>query len=200
MKNSLKNITGIILAGGKSSRMGTEKGLVKVKGKRLIDHAFDTISKVSNQTIIISNQKYYNGMGVYVFSDVYKGKGPAGGIHTGLSHSSTKWNVIVACDMPNLSFEVLLYLLSHLDDDYDAIVPIFHNNKQPLCALYNRSCLGKLEHFILKGELKMMDILSEIKIKVINITEDLEIYSPYLFGNVNTIEDVSFVNNMTNEG
>ena len=199
MKTDKYNITGIVLAGGKSTRMGSEKGLVKVKGKRLIDHSIDSLSSVCSKTIIISNQEHYNEMGVFVHSDVYMDKGPAGGVHAGLFHSTTKWNLVMACDMPNLSSKVLSHICSFIQDDYDACVPVLNSNKQPLCALYNRSCLEKLEHFVLNGELTMMNILSKIKIKVININEDLEIYSPYLFENVNSLEDVSFVNNLVDE-
>src|SRR4051812_31899843 len=106
-------ITGIILAGGKSSRMGYDKGLAVLNGSKMIDQVYASLKKVVDKVIIVSNTDSYNYLNVPVYQDLYKDKGPIGGIYTGLSHSTTEKNIIVACDMPFVT-EAFLKQLSEL--------------------------------------------------------------------------------------
>ena len=104
-------ITGVILAGGKSSRMGTDKGLLELNGKPLIQYAIDTLKSIGLEIIIISNNSDYEQFGFPVYPDIIPDKGPIGGVYTALSYSSTEKNLIVSCDTPFLSKKLLNYLI-----------------------------------------------------------------------------------------
>src|ERR1035437_7677768 len=94
------NLNGYILAGGKSSRMGTDKGLLVFNKKTIIQHVIAQLKPVVKEVIIVSNNRDYEKFGVKVIADIIKNIGPAGGIHAALSHSNTNHNFIVSCDMP----------------------------------------------------------------------------------------------------
>ena len=193
MKPELNQITSIILAGGKSSRMGQDKGFLGLEGKPMIQYGIETAQRLSNHIVVIANNKSYHSLGVPVFPDVYINKGPLGGIHSGLTHSKTDWNWVIGCDMPQINTGIVKYLLNHLGK-HQIVVPLWKGMAQPLCALYNKDCVDELESCIKKGELKMSHVLSTLKVKFINITEDLDFYSPFLFTNLNDQQDVDLFN------
>ena len=198
MKPKLNQITSIILAGGESTRMGQDKGFLGLEGKPMIQYGIDTAKCLSNHIIVIANNKSYHCLGVPVFPDVYIEKGPLGGIHSGLTHSNTDWNWVIGCDMPQINTGLAKYLFNHLDK-HQIIVPLWEGKPQPLCALYNKNCVNDLESCIKKGELKMSDVLSTLKVNFINITKDLEFYSPLLFTNLNDQQDVDLFNTNKHE-
>ena len=105
--SSIKNITGVILAGGKSSRMGTDKGVLELNGKKIIEHIIYSIKPVVDEIIIISNSNNYDYLGFKVYSDIIKERGPLAGIHTALTHTTTERNLIVSCDIPFINSELL---------------------------------------------------------------------------------------------
>ena len=98
--------TAIILAGGKSSRMGSDKGLVLLNGKPMISYIIEILKKMQIPIIIISNNENYKQFGLPVFADIIKEKGPLGGIYTGLKNSKTESNIIVSCDVPFYQIEL----------------------------------------------------------------------------------------------
>ena len=104
--------TGIILAGGKSSRMGEDKGLVLLNGKPMIQYVIEALKEVVSDIIIISNNASYNKFRVPVYSDIIKDKGPVGGIYTGLYHSTTELNFCISCDVPMISSDFIFWLLN----------------------------------------------------------------------------------------
>ena len=183
----------IILAGGKSSRMGQDKGLMLFNGQALVEHIIGIAKQLSNKIIIISNQKKYNKFGIPVFEDIYKEKGPVGGIHSGLYYSKTENNLVVGCDMPYLSSKLLNHLLINIKPGFDAIVPRFNNLPEPLCAVYFKSCTKKLEECIESGQLKMMDIIRLWNTNYVDITSDLNFFSTYLFTNLNTQQELEIL-------
>jgi len=188
----MKKVTTAILAGGKSSRMGSDKGLAEFDGQPLINSVLKVVDDITGNIIIISNQEGYEDLGYPVFEDIHKNKGPAGGIHSALTHSDCDYNLVLACDMPNVNADLIRYLITHNDDDsnFDAYVPRYEENIEPLCTIYSKSCLHQIEVCIKENDLKMMDILKKLKTKYIEITSDLDFYSPSLFENVNTKQDL----------
>ena len=198
MKPNLNQITSIIVAGGKSTRMGQDKGLLDLEGKPMIQYGIETAKCLSDHIIVIASNKSYHCLGVPVFPDVYIDKGPLGGIHSGLTHSKTDWNWVIGCDMPQINTGIVKYLFNHLDK-HQIIVPLWKGKPQPLCALYNKNCVDALEYCIKKGKLKMSDVLSTLNVKFINITKGLEFYSPLLFTNLNDQQDVDLFNTNNHE-
>lgn len=124
--------TGIILAGGHSSRMGENKALLKIGGRTVIERIADQLASVSAEMIIVANnQEDYQFLGLPMVSDHWKGKGPLAGIHAGLLASNTQNNLIVACDMPFISVELGKILLKELDVR-QAAVPEIKGRLHPL--------------------------------------------------------------------
>ncbi len=115
--NSKEKITAIILSGGKSTRMGTEKGLTKLNGKFLIEHIVDVVKKVTDEIIIVANSSDYDVFGYKVFSDINKNCGQMGGIYTGLYYSKTKKNIVLSCDIPFVSSEAVKYILDNSENN-----------------------------------------------------------------------------------
>ena len=113
MKKPFQNTTGYILAGGKSSRMGEDKGLKLFNGIPLIQNVINQLLFAVDKVVIVSNNKDYEQFGLEVIEDALINKGPAGGIYTALQHSSTDLNFIVSCDMPYISSQAIHFMLEN---------------------------------------------------------------------------------------
>ena len=113
-KPDKSNLTGIILTGGKSSRMGEDKGLMDFDGKRLIEYPIQLLSLFCDNILISANNDQYQEFGFPTIADGYAGMGPAAGMIASLKHSKTTWNLIVGCDMPFLEVEFIAELLEKL--------------------------------------------------------------------------------------
>ncbi len=183
-----ENISAIILAGGKSSRMGSDKGLVEFSRKKMIEHVLGNVKSVINEILIVSNNHEYKSFGCPVFEDINKNCGPLGGIHAGLSYSKTEWNLIVGCDMPFITPEFISFLISNISTA-DAVIPVHNGNNEPLCGLYHKSSLTKLESLLLKQELKMQNVLKILETKFIEVPDDI-FDADLIFKNINSPEDV----------
>jgi len=153
----------IILAGGKSSRMGTDKGLIKVNNKCLIEYVIDACLPLSDNILIISNQKEYQQFNFPVHADLIKDKGPLGGIYTGLSHSEYDHNVILSCDTPMVKTSTLKRLLDALRPEINAVVPTYEDKVHPLMGGYHKNILPTVGRQIVANQLKLMDLLNLIK-------------------------------------
>lgn len=179
----MKNYTGIILAGGKSSRMGTEKGLVEINHKKMIEYSIDQLKKVTENIIIISNTNKYNYLKYPVYEDLIKDIGPIGGIYTGLCVSKTEYNIIVACDIPFIKSDIILSLIKNIKD-YEIILPVEDDKKHPLCAIYSKKIKDRIKKLIDRNELKLQRILSYFN------TKEILFAGRTCFININTQEEV----------
>ncbi|MBK7181642.1 MAG: molybdenum cofactor guanylyltransferase [Bacteroidetes bacterium] len=181
----MRRITGIILAGGKSSRMGTDKGVVELNNKKIIQYVVDVLNEVVSDLIIIANNRNYDYLGCRIYNDLIKEVGPLGGIYTGLYYSETEYNLIVSCDTPYLKKEILNTLIDAISQgDYDLIIAKENNSIHPLCAIYSKRMMKKLETYISKNELKLKEIVKDFKTKTIDFN------SSTAFTNINTKEDL----------
>jgi molybdopterin-guanine dinucleotide biosynthesis protein A len=179
-----------VLAGGKSSRMGTDKGLIDFRGKKMIEHALHSL-KVSHQISIISDIEDYRQFGYRMYRDIYKNCGPLGGIHSVLHNSNSDWNIVMSCDLPFVTSDFLLFLLKKINGNpCDAIAPVHDNKVEPLCALYHKTCLPKLEDMILKKELKMQTVLEKLNTLYVEVPKQ-KFAADVLFRNINSPADVS---------
>lgn len=186
--NSLKSVTAFILAGGKSSRMGEDKGVMIFKGKPLVLHLIELLKPVFHEVQIITNNEAYSKFGLTIRKDIIKDKGPLAGIYAGLTYSETPWNFFVACDMPFISIKVIDHLLKNLHD-VDLVVPFYHHLPEPLCAFYNVSCLPVIEKQLANGENKIQDIFPFLKMLPVDVTEIVSM-NQNPFSNLNTKEDL----------
>ena len=146
------------MAGGKSSRMGTNKALLLFKGERLIDRAVETILPLVNKIIISSNQPLPE-LPYPVFADTTEAIGPLGGLQACLSKSTSEWNLLIPCDTPFLSGSLYQQMLEHTAT-VDAVIVTHSNGKiEPLIGLYNRSLLPLIEEQIARGDYKLINLL-----------------------------------------
>ncbi len=180
--------TAIILAGGKSKRMGTDKALLKVEGISLLEKSILLCNKVCDEIIISSNNAAHYEFGFPVVADEVNDCGPIGGILSCLKQSKTDWNFVISVDAAFVEPEFVNFLF--LDtDDYDAIVPIHSKGKEPLIAFYNKSSLAKMEEMLQVGDYKMHNLLASINTKFVNSDEWLAKH-PKLLHNLNRPEDL----------
>ena len=178
-----------VLSGGKSSRMGTDKGLVVFQGKKMIEHVFLMLGPHLHN--IISNNEAYKQFGYKVCPDIYKNCGPLGGIHSGLYNSHSDWNIVIGCDMPFVTMKFFLFLLKKIRTaNCNAVVPVHEGKVEPLCALYHKSCIAVIEQQILKKQFRMQTLLENLKTAYIEVPKD-QFDSEVLFRNMNTPVDIS---------
>lgn len=187
-----KDLTGIILSGGKNSRIGTNKAFLKIDGNRLIDKILNIYKNIFTEIIIVTNDplSYVEFSDTIIVTDIYKGKGPLGGIYTGLLYSNNEYAFISACDMPSLNKDFILYMTEQQTSKFDIIVPQLPAGFQPLHAVYSRRCLPSIKKLILSDKLKIDGFFKEMRL--LKITE--EKIKPFdkdgrLFLNINTPED-----------
>lgn len=190
-----KNITGIILAGGKNSRMGTNKAFLTVDGIRLIDKTLNIYRRLFAEILIVTNDplSYIEYEDAAVVTDIYKGKGPLGGIYTGLFYSKNNYAFACPCDMPFLNKDFIAFLTGQ-SGKHDIIVPEPPEGYQPLHAIYSRNCLPNIKRLLLMDKLKITGFYRDMR--VLTIREDqIKPFNPEgrLFQNLNTPEDVEKV-------
>jgi molybdopterin-guanine dinucleotide biosynthesis protein A len=166
----------IILSGGKSSRMGTNKALLKLNEKTTIERMVDTLKVNFDDIILVTNDKgAYEFLGVKMVSDHYHEKGPLAGFHAGLSASNYDVNFIVACDMPFVSGELAAALAEKVDH-YDALVPVIDGKMQTLCGVFQKKTVKKIEECIENGSLPIKYLLDHLNVLYLS-EKDLQDYS-----------------------
>ena len=187
-----KDMTGIILAGGKNSRMGTNKAFLEIDGSRLIDKTINIYREIFSEIIIVTNDplSYIEFTDAAIVTDIYKGKGPLGGIYTGLFYSKNDYAFVSACDMPFLNKDFIIYLTEQTGK-HDIIVPELPEGFQPLHAIYSQNCLSHIKKMLIADKLKITGFYKEVRL--LSIPE--EKIKPFnqdgrLFLNINTPEDL----------
>ena len=140
-----RQVTSIVLAGGKSLRLGKSKALETIGGKSLIQRVVERLTQISSQILIVTSREYTDfplDCEAEIKVDLYPDKGPLGGIYTGLTASQSFYSIVVACDMPFLNTELLRYMIE-LSTGFDAVVPRLER-LEPLHAVYSKSCLDMI--------------------------------------------------------
>lgn len=183
-------LSGVILAGGKSSRFGDNKAFAKIEGQPLIERTVALFNQAFATVYIVTNEPApYRHNDAKIIADIFPGCGPLGGIHAGLTASTTFANFVTACDMPFLNLG-LIQLLANRLADYDLVLPRFAGRLQPLCALYTKNCLPQIEAQLKIGNYKLADLIHSVNSIII---EEDEISSFGLSGetfvNINTQEE-----------
>lgn len=191
----IDNITGIILAGGKSSRMGEDKSFIAFQGRPLIESVIDKLSTLFKDLIIITNNSSpYKKYKIKTYIDIIKDRGPLGGIYTGLYHSNTKYNFIVACDMPFLNISLVEYMVQRING-YDVVIAKRLGRLHPLFGIYSQNCIKFIKGKLVKDNLKIRDFFKYVKVKIITDRETGKFDENGLsFVNINTPEDYRSLN------
>ncbi len=178
------DITACILAGGKSSRMGTDKGLLLLNQKPLIQHIIDAIPNSIINQIIIANSDSYSPFSIPVYSDIIPDCGPLGGIFTALKHAKTDWILLLSCDIPLINSSIIENLM-HTQTDKKGIVYASNQKLHPLCGFYHVSILSEVETRLIAGELKMQELCHTIPVFAVDLPQQWA----NNFKNINTPTD-----------
>ncbi len=184
----------IILAGGKNLRLGRTKALETIGGKSLIERVIERLKLLSSQILIVTSAEQLEfpvGAEAKIVIDLYPGKGPLGGIYTGLLASGSSHGIVVACDMPFLNADLLNYMMG-LSEGYDAVVPRLEKEMvEPLHAVYSRTCLEKMKERLDGGQLSIYSFLDTARVRYVEQEESLR-FDPQLlsFFNINYQSDV----------
>lgn len=186
-------MTGAILAGGKSSRMGFNKAFIEINGGTIINRTIKIFKNLFDEVFIVANDiPLYEGLGVPVYSDIFKESGSLGGIYTALFHSSSKSAFVAACDMPFLEEKAIEKMLSIPNvEAHDAIVPHINGKYHPLHAIYSKRCMKKIEPMIKDGNLRISSLISGIKAKRLDVDFFNGLAITSSIENINTGEDLS---------
>lgn len=176
-----------ILAGGKSSRMGKDKGLLNFNNQPLIQTIVEQLQPAVNKIIIVSNNTDYEKFGLDVIPDVIKNIGPAGGIHAALSNAQSEQIFIVSCDMPFITPQAAAYMMQHKAHS-QIVLPLYHGKIQPLFGVYARLCLAKWKQLIEQGIIKLQEMITHFDLLKIDI-ENNKLFNDLLFTNINDIND-----------
>lgn len=185
-------LTGIVLSGGKSSRMGKEKGLIDFQGKPLISYAIDALKPLVQNIIIGANNQLdeYKKLGYPIVEDEIKNIGPLGGVFSTLRSSHTKYNIILSCDMPFVNTALLEYINKH-KKGFDVVVAAHNTDKiEPLCGVYAKSIIPVIENTVEDGNYKLRDIFKNVRFEALDINPSLPFYSNRLFYNINKPADI----------
>ncbi|MEA3459109.1 MAG: molybdenum cofactor guanylyltransferase [Chloroflexota bacterium] len=184
-------ITAIILAGGRSHRLGLDKALLRLDGETLLEAAVKKVATLSDEVIVaVSGPLPYRLPGAHLVTDIHPGCGPLGGIHAGLAAASNFYSLVVACDMPFLNIELLRYMVE-IAPGNDVVMPRLGTYLEPLHAIYSKDCLKPIERRIEAENFKVSDFLSEVRVRYLE-REDIERFDPehLSFFNINTMEDL----------
>ncbi len=182
----VEGITGLILAGGKSSRFGKNKALVELDGVRLIERVIRVMGSVFQRLIILTNTpQEYAYLKLPMVEDLIKGLGPIGGLYTGLESISDDAGFFVACDMPFLS-EPLIRHMVEIRDDFDVVLPKIDWKIEALHGLYTKRCLPTIKELIDSQEYQVIRFFPKIHVKYLD-EDEIKEFDPQLksFFNVN---------------
>lgn len=188
----IPRLTAIILAGGKSSRIGSDKdkAILKLNGKRLIDIVISKLKHIVGDNIIIVGPPEKYPSYEQVVSDLFNQRGLLVGLYSGLRASASRYNLVVGCDMPFLKVELLQYMRDMIDSN-DIIIPRYAKSYvEPLCAIYSKDCLEVMKRNIEAGILSIRRIFPYLKVKYIE-EKEIKRIDPELnsFFNINFKED-----------
>lgn len=189
-----KHITGIILAGGKSSRIGSDKGFLLLKNKPFIQHIIDAMQPLVQNITIVSNNPDYDIFKLKRVNDLIKNSGPLAGLYTGLHYSNTENNLVLSCDVPLINTETLKNLTNQIENNIDVIQLESKGKSMPLIAMYKKHCENKLFELLQQGERRLRVAVNTFKVNTIVLSETSEKFTK----NINTPNNLNEITNEVN--
>ena len=189
-----KGITGIILAGGKSSRMGTDKGFLILNEKPFVQYSVDALKPLVLEIIIVSDDSKYDAFGLKRVNDITKNAGPVAGICAGLEASKTEYNLILSCDIPLINSQILQKLINNIDDVSQIIQIESHGKSMPLIAIYKKDVISTFDAFLKNDERRLRVAIKNCISKNIVLEKEQEFSTT----NVNTQNELKAIENAYN--
>jgi molybdopterin-guanine dinucleotide biosynthesis protein A len=191
-------ITGIVLSGGSSRRMGEDKALLFFEGQCLVSHVVSALESVCREIFVVAQpQQDLSFLGKTVMNDIIPGYGALMGLYTGLKKSPTDRILSVACDMPFIQPKLLEYLIN-VDVKSDVVVPKIDGHFEPLLAIYSKNCLGPIEDMINRSQKCVYDFYPKVRVREIS-KKELQVFDPELksFINFNTPKELTMFSEFT---
>ncbi len=189
------NLTGIILSGGKSFRMGENKAFIKIEGAPIIQRIQTLFERLFDEIIIVTHEKdLFSNLRAKIYSDLIPHQGALGGLYTGLFFSSFPFSFCVACDMPFLNESVIKYLIKNIENS-DIVIPKTRDGLHPLHAIYSKKCIDPIKKMMDQGKYRIVDFYPMVKVKIIDENEFVSLDpNRESFINVNTPEELVLIN------
>jgi len=179
-------ITGIILAGGKSSRMGEDKGFLKLNGKTFMSSIIAALNPIVGEIIIVSNNSEYDVFNLKRVADSMEESGPLAGLYSGLLHSETENNIVLSCDVPLISSSVLKKLLEGAPSEAEVIQFESEGKTMPLVAMYKKKCRHHFLKLLQTNERRLRFAIDQLDVKTITLDSELG----KTVRNINTISEL----------
>jgi molybdopterin-guanine dinucleotide biosynthesis protein A len=180
------SITGIILAGGKSSRMGQDKGFLKLKGETFMSYIIEALKPIVGEIIIVSNNPDYDIFKLKRVADVMEDSGPLAGLYAGLLHSETEKNIVLSCDVPLINTSVLKKLIEGFTSEVEVIQFESQGKTMPLVAMYKRHCMHPILKLLQTNERRLRFAIEQLEVKTIKLDPELG----KTVRNINTISEL----------
>lgn len=180
-------VTGVILAGGQSSRMGSNKALLPYRGGRFIDSIHRRLAGMFEELLLVTNSpEQYDFLGCRMVPDLYPGMGALAGLHAALHHSVTPHIFAVACDMPYLNDDLIRALLARRHQA-DVVVPESVHGLEPLHAVYGRGCLPAMEQALRSGRRRLISFFPDVQVHTFSSAHVATVDGKFSsFSNINT--------------
>ena len=160
----ITNTTGVILAGGESRRMGSDKSLLPFKGARFIDHTYRTMAQLFEEVLIVTNSPdLYSDIPCRKVPDIYSAQGSLAGIHSGVSHANNETTFVVACDMPFINPQSIRILCNRAAEG-DVVIPIGAHGHEPLHAVYSKRCIQAMEDALDAGHKRIVGFFPQVEV------------------------------------
>ena len=192
--NMVPSVTGVILAGGKSTRFsGTNKALIRIGNERILDRILRVFRPVFQEILLVTNEPLrYLEWDVKIVADLYDVRSSLVGLHAGLFHAGGSHAFVSACDTPFLVPEFVEEIVSRVRPEIDILIPKTASGLEPLCAVYSRRCLQPIERIFLQGRFKIRDFFSQVRVETIS-EADIRRFDENArsFININTAGDLS---------
>ena len=180
----MNKLQAYILAGGKSSRMKSDKGLLSLHGKPFTAHILEAVQSITKDVTIVTSNQAYAQFNCSLIEDEIPEMGPAGGIFTALKHSGSEWNLILSCDIPFIKSSLLNHLIQ-TNGNESAVIGETNLKLHPLPGLYRKSLQAEFEMAVKNDKLRLMDIIKSVECKTVLIPSEMNDQ----LRNINTLKD-----------
>lgn len=184
-------VSAVILAGGRSRRLGVDKALLKLNGEWLLERIANALARLTDDLLVVVDDRHKLGhLCLRTVADVQPGLGPLGGIYSGLQAMRHERGLLVACDMPLLDLNLLRYMVS-LSSDFDVVIPRIGDNVEPLHAVYSKACVAPIAELLQQGDLRIVHFFPRVRVRYVERAE-IDAFDPqhWSFFNINTVDDL----------
>ncbi|MEI5907088.1 molybdenum cofactor guanylyltransferase [Bacillus spongiae] len=185
------DIIGVVMAGGKSTRFGSDKAFALYQGTPLYEYSIKTLTEVVNKTVMVTNdnllQTYRDKTDLEIKSDLppFQNCGPLGGLYTALTSWQADWYLVLPIDVPLMNKRMLQRMLAYIDGKVDAVVPVIHTKKQPLIAVYHFTVKDILREQLNKQDYQVTNFLDKLSVRYLDEQDGENSF----FHNINTQMD-----------